>query len=88
MRKSYLSLAQRIHNAEGAQAAETVRTLAPRVVLPMHYKTRYNSDWPISDEKPFYAAWGKPVPAPVPMLRVTREDVECCESSYLFTVRT
>lgn len=71
---------------DGPQAAELVRALSPRVVLPMHYKTRFNSDWPISDEKPFYTAWGKPAPAPAPILRVTREDIECCASSYLFEV--
>ena len=43
MRKSYLSLEQRIHNAEGAQAAETIharhaflhaKSFGPTVMIP------------------------------------------------------
>ena len=72
------------YTINGEQAAEIVRSLSPHVVLPMHYKTRCNSGWPISDAAPFYLAWGKPMPEPVPLLRVTAEDVGCCADSYLF----
>ena len=71
---------------DGAQAAQIVEDIVPRVVLPMHYKTSCNSAWPIADARPFYEAWGQPMPAPVPLLRVTSEDIACCAPSYLFEV--
>jgi len=37
----------------GQIAKEVVRSLSPRIVIPMHYKTRYTSSWPISEVNEF-----------------------------------
>ena len=52
-----------------------VQAVNPRVVIPMHYKTKVNGDWPISDEKPFLALMGESGASPMPLLRVTRADL-------------
>ncbi len=46
------------YTIDGAQAAQEVRALQPRVALPMHYKTAY-LDYPITDEQPFLAVLGQ-----------------------------
>lgn len=71
---------------DGRTAADTVRALAPRVVLPMHYKTKWNESWPISGPEPFFEALGLPVPGRVPLLRVTAEDIVCQPAAVLFNV--
>ena len=50
-----------------------VQALRSRMVIPMHYKTRVNADWPISDEKEFLALMGGG--ETMPLLRVTKEDL-------------
>lgn len=72
------------YTIDARQAAEIVRAIRPKVVIPMHYKTRYNAGWPISTVDPFWEALGVPAPVPVPLLRVTREDIECCRPYYIF----
>ena len=72
------------YTIDAAQAADTVRALAPKVTIPMHYKTRYNSDWPIGGVEAFWTALGVEAPAETPVLRVTAEDIECCRPYYVF----
>ncbi|QUL99611.1 MAG: MBL fold metallo-hydrolase [Candidatus Fermentithermobacillus carboniphilus] len=36
------------YTIDAGTAKEVVRSLKPRVVVPMHYKTRYTSSWPIA----------------------------------------
>ncbi|MCL4514623.1 MAG: MBL fold metallo-hydrolase [Firmicutes bacterium] len=38
-------------------AWDVVARLNPAVVIPMHYKTEVNADWPIADLQPFVAGW-------------------------------
>ena len=66
------------YTVDAAQAAEIVRIVAPRVTVPMHYKTKYNSNWPIEEAGPFWKALGITAPVPMPLMRVTREDIGCC----------
>lgn len=66
------------YTIDAQQAARTVRQIAPAVVIPMHYKTAFNADWPIADIAPFLAEMGVKQPEPVPLLRVTKGDIVAC----------
>lgn len=57
-------------------AAETVKQLNSRVVIPMHYKTCVNGDWPIADEKPFLQRMGAQDAQPMPLIRITKGDLD------------
>ena len=41
------------YTIDGKAAAEVVKSLSPRVVVPMHYKTKYTASWPISGPDEF-----------------------------------
>lgn len=41
------------YTIDGVTARDVVRSISPRVAIPMHYKTKYTSNWPIQDEKSF-----------------------------------
>ncbi len=56
-------------------AYETVQALAPRVTIPMHYKTQATASWPIADETEFLRLMDQPHLEPLPLLRVTRGDL-------------
>ncbi|MCE5343391.1 MAG: MBL fold metallo-hydrolase, partial [Eubacteriales bacterium] len=60
-------------NAE--TAAENVRLLRPRVTIPMHYRTRFSEQMPIDTEEPFLRRM-KAHPAPMPLCRLTKGDME------------
>ncbi|MBR0408859.1 MAG: hypothetical protein IJI53_12535, partial [Clostridia bacterium] len=51
------------------------QAVKPRVTIPMHFKTRVNADWPITDEKEFLRLMGEPNAQPMPLLRVTKQDL-------------
>lgn len=59
--------------------AETAKAVAdavqPRIVIPMHYKTAVNQDWPIAGPEPFLQLMGAQSAEPMPLLRVTRGDL-------------
>lgn len=59
-----------------AQAArDLVRAVRPRIVIPMHYKTAVNAQWPIADETEFLRLMNAGDAKPMPLLRVTRGDL-------------
>ena len=70
-------------NAE--QARDIAGQLNARIILPMHYRTEYNSDWPIDGPEPFLEAFD---PAEVirgaEALRITAQDMECQPHVVLF----
>ena len=72
-------------NAE--QAGKTARLLGARVILPMHYKTEYNRDWPIAGPEDFIKQFD---PADISdgaeALRVTKKDIECQPKAVLFRI--
>ena len=64
------------YTIDAAQAREVCTVLAPRIILPMHYKTEYNRDWPIAGPEPFLELFpGKA--EELDLLRVVREDLAC-----------
>ena len=70
---------------DARQAKETARQLGARIVLPMHYKTVYNSDWPIAGPEEFLEGYGPgEVCREAEALRVTREDMDCQPKAVLF----
>ena len=59
-------------------AMETCRLFAPRVIVPMHYRTAFNATWPIQDAAPFLALCEKNglKCEEADILRVTPEDLD------------
>ena len=41
------------YTIDGRQAQETAARLNAKVILPMHYRTKYNAEWPISGPEVF-----------------------------------
>lgn len=57
-------------------AKQVAQMLRARVVLPMHYKTRANQDWPIDGVERFTALYEETVEF-LDVLRVARGDLSC-----------
>lgn len=64
------------YTIDAAAAKETAALLKARVVLPMHYKTRANEDWPIAQVDDFLALCDVPAEK-IDQLRVAKEDMMC-----------
>lgn len=70
---------------DAKQAKETADRLEARIILPMHYKTEYNSEWPISGPEAFLAEYPEAEACTgAEALRVAAEDVECHPRIVLF----
>lgn len=63
-----------LYTTDAAVAAQNVRLLAPRLTIPMHYRTPYDPDMPIETEAPFLALMGVKC-EPLPLLRLTAGDL-------------
>ncbi len=65
------------YTIDAREAVRTAELFAPGVIIPMHYRTKYNASWPIDDAGPFLRMCGerglKAEEADV--LRVTEEDL-------------
>lgn len=73
------------YTIDAVQAKETAAQLGARIILPMHYRTEYNRDWPISDPEPFLSQYGaSEICRDAEALRVTRADLECQPKIVLF----
>ncbi|MEG0995875.1 MAG: MBL fold metallo-hydrolase [Clostridia bacterium] len=55
-------------------ALDVQKLLAPKVTIPMHYRTCYNPDMPIAPLAEYLALTGVH-PQPMPLLRVTQADI-------------
>lgn len=64
------------YTIDAPAAIEVARLLNARVVLPMHYKTRANADWPIDGVERFTSLWGPEVEF-LELLRVAKGDLVC-----------
>ena len=66
-------------------AWEVAEKLNARIILPMHYKTRYNAEWPISGPDRFLEeAAGQNILKEAEVLRVTSDDLVCHPRIVLF----
>ena len=73
------------YTIDGKQAAETADKLNARVILPMHYKTKFNMDWPITGPEVFMEEMaGKTILRNAEALRITAGDLECQPDVVLF----
>jgi len=60
------------------QARETAEQLRAKIILPMHYRTEYNAEWPIDGPEEFLKLFApEEICRGAEALRVTREDLEC-----------
>ena len=70
---------------DGKQAQETAAQLDARIILPMHYRTEYNKDWPISGPEAFLSLYDPSgISRDAEALRITKEDMECQPKIVLF----
>ncbi len=70
---------------DAEKAWETARKLEAGTVLPMHYKTQFNADWPISGPEAFLNYYqADEIRRDVTLLRVTSGDLECQAKAVLF----
>lgn len=73
------------YTIDGRQAKATAEQLNAKIVLPMHYKTEYNAEWPISGAEVFLEGYAKEdVCENAEALRVTKEDMICQPKVVLF----
>ena len=61
---------------DASTARETAKLLQARVILPMHYKTRANGDWPIAPVEEFTGLYDTPAEE-LDLLRVAEGDLMC-----------
>ena len=64
------------YTIDALAAKAVVDHLRPRVVIPMHYKTAVNADWPITDEKPFLQQMNAADVRPMPLIRIAKGDLD------------
>lgn len=64
------------YTIDAITAKEVMEQISPRVAIPMHYKTAVNPHAPISELNAF-TRYFDTIPAPMPIVRVTKEDVAC-----------
>ena len=77
------------YTIDGRQAKETAARLNAKVILPMHYKTKYNAEWPISGPEVFLEEYQKEeVCEGAEALRVTKEDMMCQPKVVLFDLNS
>jgi len=73
------------YTIDGKEAREIMDLLHPVVTIPMHYKTEYNADWPISGPEVFLEGIPeKDIRRDIEVLRITDRDRECQPRVALF----
>ena len=73
------------YTIDGKEAREIMELLHPVVTIPMHYKTEYNADWPISGPEVFLEGIPeKDIRRDIEVLRITERDRECQPRVALF----
>lgn len=73
------------YTIDAGQARDTAAQLGARIILPMHYRTAYNSDWPIAGPESFLDLYDPAVVCrDAEALRITAEDMECQPKVVVF----
>ena len=73
------------YTIDGKTARLIADKLRPRVILPMHYKTAWNADWPISGPEEFLEGIPEEdIRRDIEALRVTDRDLDCQPRVALF----
>ena len=73
------------YTIEGKTALKVADMLEARILLPMHYKTAYNSEWPISGPESFLEGIPeKDIRRDIEVLRVTSADLGCQPRAAIF----
>ena len=77
------------YTIDGRQAQGTAARLNAKVILPMHYRTKYNAEWPISGPEVFLGGYPKEeVCEGTEALRVTKKDMMCQPKVVLFDLNS
>lgn len=63
------------YTIDASSAAALCQYLQPRIVIPMHYKTQVNADWPIAPAEDFLQIIHAESAPRMPLLRVTKQDL-------------
>ena len=63
------------YTIDAQSAAALCRRIQPRVVIPMHYRTQANKEWPIAPVEDFLSAMDAQDAPRMPLLRVTAKDL-------------
>lgn len=73
------------YTIDAKKAKAIADQLEARIILPMHYKTEYNHDWPISGPEAFMELFAAAdITQGAEGLRVTKGDLECHPRVVLF----
>lgn len=71
------------YTVDAKTAVEVCRKLQPRMVIPMHYRTKYDEEMPISEVNEFLNLL-KAEDAQLPLIRLTKADL--CERPQVVTL--
>ena len=63
------------YTIDAQSAAALCHRVQPRMIIPMHYRTQANADWPIAPVENFLSAMDAQDAPRMPLLRVTAKDL-------------
>ena len=63
------------YTIDAQSAAALCHRVQPRMIIPMHYRTQANADWPIAPVEDFLSAMDAQDAPRMPLLRVTAKDL-------------
>ena len=66
------------YTIDAKAALEVIQQLDPQIIIPMHYRTTHNADWPIAPVDEFISSYDPSlVLQGAEALRVTKDDLAC-----------
>ena len=65
------------YTIDASTASAAAKAMDARIILPMHYRTKYNADWPIASIDDFLALYAPESCIHQPLLRITAADMMC-----------